>query len=35
MKNYAGALDMDIVAVIGNYDTLAELTGSSTSPSTA
>lgn len=27
MKNYAGALDMDIVAVIGNYDTLAELTG--------
>ena len=23
----AGALDMDIVAVIGNYDTLAELTG--------
>ena len=35
MKNYAGALDMDIVAVIGNYDTLAELTGKFDIPSTA
>ncbi len=27
MKSYSGALDVDIAAVVGNYDTLAELTG--------
>ncbi len=27
MKSYSGALDVDIAAVIGNYDSLAELTG--------
>lgn len=27
MKRYAGALNLEIAAVIGNYDTLAELTG--------
>lgn len=27
MKSYAGAIDVEIAAVIGNYDALAELTG--------